>query len=85
MTRLLIQRAVENGCSYQFSVSTLAATRKYKMICNRLGIEHEICRDVRVPVKPIYEELNNKGIYLAVTHLKKKNDAENNVEKLLYS
>lgn len=69
LMRALISTAQELGCSYQFSVSTLVAARNYRMLCNTMNIRHVIRRDIIVPVKTIYENLNKKGIYIAITEL----------------
>ncbi|MBL0319319.1 MAG: GNAT family N-acetyltransferase [Alphaproteobacteria bacterium] len=72
INKLLVMNALERGCYFQFTISTLPVFRINRIIGTRLGMEHMLIKHVSVPIKHIYEALNKQGIYISISFIRPK-------------
>ena len=65
----LLKIGNENNCSYQFTVAPLKTSRNNAIIGRKLGLLHKIIEGIKIPYKPIYGKLYEKGMVLSITYL----------------
>jgi len=68
ISRMLVNQAVKEGCLYQFCISPLLQSRNYRAVGKNIGVLHVIRKDIKVPYKDIYRNLNMKGICFSITY-----------------